>query len=221
MKDVFCGIDEAGRGPVIGSLVMACVCLDEKSIRKLKGLGVRDSKKMTPKKREELEPVIKELALEWSTIKITPQEIDKLRKKKSLNVIEADKTAELILSLTVKPSKIFVDATDSIAKNYEKKIIDQIVKLNPEYKIPKMVCEHRADDKYIPASAASVIAKVERDREIEELKKEYGNIGSGYPSDERTQKFVRKLVREGSLPSFVRRSWGTVNKLKQSSLSEF
>lgn len=221
MSAIFCGIDEAGRGPVIGPLVLGCVSLDERGAEKLKRLGVRDSKKMSPSRREALEPEIKRVSVEWSLVKLSPSDIDRLRKKMSLNVLEAIKTAELIVSLKKKPTKIFVDATDNVAEDYQKKIISHIQKINTKYDVPEFVCEHKADDRYIPVSAASVIAKVERDRDIEALRSIYGEIGSGYPSDEVTQKFIRGLVKDGNLPPFVRRSWETVDKSKQSTLTDF
>lgn len=221
MSGISCGVDEAGRGPVIGPMILACVCLDDAGVERLKGLGVRDSKKISPRRRVALEPEIKKVCVEWVIAKISASEIDRMRKKMSLNLLEAIKTAELIVSLKVKPDKIFIDATDSIAGDYKIRIVDHITKIKPDYVFPEIVCEHKADDNYIPASAASVIAKVERDRFIEGLKETYGDFGSGYPSDELTQKFVRHLVREGNLPSFVRRSWETVDKLKQSTLGEF
>ncbi|MFH1788897.1 MAG: ribonuclease HII [Candidatus Altiarchaeota archaeon] len=221
MKAISCGVDEAGRGPVIGPLVLACVCLDDAGIDRLKDLGVRDSKKIAPRRRVALEPEVKKASVEWALVEISPAEIDRMRKKMSLNVLEAIKTAELITSLKVKPDRIFIDATDSIAANYEEKIVFHIHKIKPDYVLPEIFCEHKADDKYVPASAASILAKVERDRVIEELKQVHGDFGSGYPSDELTQKFIRMLVREGDLPAFVRRSWDTVDKSKQSTLGEF
>lgn len=215
------GVDEAGRGPVIGPLVLGIVTLDQEGQDHLKSLGVRDSKKISAPRRRTLEPEIKKTSIEWKLLKIQPADIDRLRKTMSLNVIEAVKTAELILSLETTPNKIFIDATDNISDNYKKKIVDRIQELNQDYKLPEIVCEHKADDKYVPASAASVLAKVERDRDIEKLKAEYGDIGSGYPSDEVTQVFLKKLIRAGSLPSFVRRSWKTVEKSRQAALTDY
>ncbi|MCX6695806.1 MAG: ribonuclease HII [Candidatus Altiarchaeota archaeon] len=222
MNKLFCGIDEAGRGPVIGPMVLCCVVVDKKGIEKLSKLRVRDSKKVAPGRREHLEPLIKSIVQEWVIAKVTPRQIDSLRKEMSLNAIEAVKTAELILSLKNKPSKITIDATDNIADDYTKRIVGYMTKMSPDYRIPAIVSEHKADANYIEVGAASIIAKVERDREIEELKKEYGNFGSGYPSDELTQKFLKKLVKEGGgLPDYVRKSWNTVRKSKQFTLGDF
>jgi ribonuclease HII len=218
-KMIVCGIDEAGRGPVIGPMVMGCAVFDEVGGDKLRELKVRDSKKVAPSRRLSLEPLIKEYAVEWGLIKVYPQEIDLRRKKTSLNMIEALKIAELISSLESNPDKIIVDSADSIAENFRGKITGFLNKKGVS--IPEIISEHKADDRYIEVSAASILAKVERDREIEILKSKYGELGSGYPSDEVTQGFIKNLVRNGELPDYVRKSWNTVNRKKQTSLSEF
>jgi ribonuclease HII len=222
MRELVCGIDEAGRGPVIGPLVIGCVLLDSEGAKKLRQLSVRDSKKVPREKREELEPIIKEAAAEWAIIKISPREIDLLRQKHSLNQIEAMKTAELILSLEFAPSKIIVDAADPDAAEYGRRIASCLTAGNEDFVLPPMVSEHKADDNYVEVSAASILAKVERDRDIEKLRALHGNLGSGYPSDEVTAKFLKDLIKSGcELPDYVRRSWNTVERSKQSTLFDF
>ncbi len=214
---IICGIDEAGRGPIIGPLVIGCAVFDSEGRRELKRLNVRDSKKVTASRRIFLEAKIKEISLEWNLALIHPSEIDRLRKKISLNVIEAMKTAELIQSLKNFPDKIIVDSADTVPENYKKRIIE-FLSLK---RIPEIISEHRADENYVEVSAASILAKVERDRIIEILKKEYGEIGSGYPSDELTQNFLKDLKNREDVPDFIRRSWNTFNKSRQSKLGEF
>jgi ribonuclease HII len=221
MTEITCGIDEAGRGPVIGPLVMGCAVLDNDGGEELKKLNVRDSKKVAPSRRLSLEERIKEIAIEWGLVKIYPNEIDYLRKKHSLNFIEAMKIAELVLSLKNVPNRIIVDSADTVPEEYKRKIIHCINGRNVDFVIPEIISEHKADDRYIEVSAASILAKVERDREIEKLKEEHGEFGSGYPADERTKEFMKKLIRNGELPEFVRRSWNTVDKSKQMTLFEF
>ncbi|HEX54951.1 MAG: ribonuclease HII [Candidatus Altiarchaeales archaeon] len=218
---LICGVDEAGRGPVIGPLVIGFVSLDDEGRERLKELGVRDSKRVSKKRRIELEPIIKETAREWKTVKIKAREIDFLRKRHSLNQIEAMKIAETLLELEHKPKMVIVDSIDSIANDYKKRIIHCINSLRKEFEVPEIISEHRADDKYIEVSAASIIAKVERDREIEKIKEQYGDFGSGYPADELTREFIRKLIRCGELPEFVRRSWNTLDRGRQTNLSDF
>ncbi|MBN2014487.1 MAG: ribonuclease HII [Candidatus Altiarchaeota archaeon] len=221
MSELSCGIDEAGRGPVIGPLVMGCVVLDDEGREELKRLNVRDSKKVAPSRRLALEPSIKEIAVEWSLVKITPLEIDLLRKKHSLNFIEAMKVAEMILGLRCIPHKIIIDSADTVPEEYKRKIIHCITSGNEDFVIPEIISEHKADDRYVEVSAASILAKVERDREIEKLRAIHGELGSGYPADELTKRFIHELMRRGELPDFVRKSWNTVDKSKQTTLFEF
>jgi len=228
VNEIVCGIDEAGRGPVIGPMVIACAIVDEAGRQIMRELKVRDSKKISPVRREKIEPAIKDAALAWRSISITPQDIDSLRKVMSLNRIEALKTAQLILEVRdnfesidsfERIDRIIVDAPDSIAENYRVKIIEAIWELTGNNKnneenfiIPDIISENRADDNYIEVSAASVIAKVERDRQIEKLKEESGDFGSGYPSDPVTQKYIKEIYESGIFPDFIRRSWNTKAK---------
>jgi len=220
-KELVCGIDEAGRGPVIGPLVIGCVVIDSTGREELKKLNVRDSKKVAASRRKSLEPLIKNIAIEWKLIHIKPSEIDHLRKKHSLNAVEAMKIADLILSLKNKSHRIIIDSVDNIPDDYKKRIIKYIKLKNPDYEIPEIISENKADNNYIEVGAASIIAKVERDREIENLKQRHGNFGSGYPADEITKKYIKEMVKNGDFPHFVRRSWNTLNKTKQRKLDEF
>jgi len=221
VSEIICGIDEAGRGSIIGPLVMGCVVLDDEGKEELKRLNVRDSKKVAPSKRLSLEPRIKEIAVEWNLAKILPHEIDYLRRRYSLNFIEAMKTAELITTLKNTPHRIIVDSADTVPEEYRRKIIHCVNSIDDGFVIPEIISEHGADDRYIEVSAASILAKVERDREIEKLKERYGEFGSGYPADELTKGFMKELIRNGELPEFVRRSWSTVDRSKQTKLFEF
>lgn len=200
---ITCGIDEAGRGSVIGPMVMACCCFDEDGIAKLKDLNARDSKQITPKRREFLEEKIKKIALKYIIKKISPVEIDETRKKISLNDIEAKEISEMLLELdkTITPSVIYVDSPENIEKNFTKKILKYL----PAKFSVNIISEHFADSKYIEVSAASILAKVERDREIGNLKKIYGDLGSGYPSDPKTIAFLKN---NESIPrEIIRKSW--------------
>jgi len=214
------GIDEAGRGPVIGPMVMAIAVLDEKAAGQLAELGVKDSKKMTLAKRERLYPVITKVAAEYATEHVSASKIDRMRKKMSLNQLEAEECGLLIMGLGSKVQKVIIDSTDPVAEKYRARIED-FMKLRGAKTIPPLVCEHKADDNHIQASAASVLAKVERDRAIEELKEEWGEFGSGYPADPLTKEFLKRLMSDGKLPDFVRKSWNTVVRNQQTGLSDF
>lgn len=215
MSEIVCGIDEAGRGPVIGPMVLGCAVFDKKGVGKLRELKVRDSKKVSPSRRKYLEPIIKKIALDYQVVCVSSTEIDLSRKRKTLNEIEAMKVAEMIRSLKVTPDKIIVDAADSVEENYRKKIVSYIMELDKNFKIPEIISEHKADDRYLEVGAASILAKVERDRQVEKLREKYGDFGSGYPSDEATKQYIRDVIKNGPLPHFVRKSWSTVSRGKR------
>ena len=205
------GVDEAGRGPVIGPLVIAGVSLDEKDLPKLVDLGVKDSKLLSPQRRETLSSQIKKLALNYHIVLLSPAEIDRVveskRKLHKLNRLEAQAMASVIAVL--KPDVVYVDASDILADRFGDHIAE-----NLSFS-PKIISEHKADIKYPIVSAASIIAKVERDKVISQLQKKHGNIGCGYPSDSNTIKFLEDWIRNfGSYPDFVRKSWKTAKRVK-------
>lgn len=205
------GIDDAGRGPILGPLIIAGVLLAEEDVRKLKPLGVKDSKLLSPQRREQLAFGIKRLALKYHVESLSPAEIDKVvetgRRLHRLNRLEADVMAKVIEAL--KPDVAYVDASDVLADRFGEHIME---KLTTSVQI---ISEHKADAKYPIVSAASVIAKVERDRAIQELKEKYGDLGSGYVTDPKTVGFLEKwLAMHGSYPDFVRKSWKPAKKLR-------
>ncbi|GEM_PF-392437 len=167
-----CGIDEAGRGPVIGPLVIAGAMMDEKDLPKLEKLGVKDSKLLTPKKREQLFPKIQKICA-YKIIIIEPQEIDNAVQSQELNLnwLEAIKSAEILKEL--KPNKAILDCPSPNIAKYT-----AYVKNKLEDTSITVICEHKADVNHKIVGAASVLAKVTRDRIIEEIKKKYGELGS-------------------------------------------
>ncbi len=214
------GIDEAGRGPVIGPMVIAGVLLDEEAEEEFNLLGVRDSKLLSPKKRERLAKEIKKKAVEVQVISVPAAEIDKARKRMSLNEIEAAKMALLLKKFKNKPEKIIIDLPDPTGFALIKRI-SKYVDLKAE-----VIAEHKADSKYVAVAAASIIAKTERDKAVERISKEHGEVGSGYPSDPRTVKFLEKHKEEEM--KFVRYSWSTARRIlgkkkekKQAKLFDF
>jgi len=211
------GVDDAGRGPVIGPLVIAGIMVEEKDLPRLKNLGVKDSKLLSPHRRETLAEEIKKLALQFHVIKLSPTEIDKVVEKgvklHKLNWLEADTMARVITAL--KPDIAYVDASDVLAERFGEHIKEKL-----PLKI-QIVSEHKADAKYTVVSAASIIAKVERDRAVEELAKKYGDMGSGYVTDPKTVEFLKKWVTKyGSYPDFVRKSWKPAKRLKESAVAK-
>ncbi len=205
------GIDDAGRGPVIGPLVIAGITIKEYDIPKLIDLGVKDSKLLSPIKREKLSIKIKELASNYYFIALSPKEIDKVvesqRRLHKLNRLEAQTMAKIIHFL--KPDIVYVDASDILAKRFGYHIAEKL-----PFKI-KIISEHKADQKYPIVSAASIVAKVERDKQISQLKEIHGEIGCGYPHDPNTIKFLEKCIMKfGFYPDFVRKSWKTSKRIK-------
>nr|MBA4405098.1 ribonuclease HII [Nanoarchaeum sp.] len=217
MKTIL-GVDEAGRGPVIGPMVMAGVVINEADEKKLKEIGVKDSKLLTPKKREELFEKIKKIAKDYEIIIVSPKEIDEAveSQESNLNKLEAIKTAMIINKFN--PDLSILDCPTVSTHKYE-----DVIRFYLKNKELKLKAENKADVNYPVVSAASILAKVTRDREIEKIKEKYGDIGPGYPSNEITQKFVKENWNKH--PEIFRKSWATfkniANKKEQKGLSEY
>ncbi len=196
------GIDEAGRGPVIGPLVVCGVAVSEVKLEKLERFQLKDSKKLSPSKRKIMSRRIKKIA-QCHTVHIQATDIDYLRAK-GINLNEIEKIAIKKVIAMSNPDRAYIDCLDVKPERFRlemEKFRDNL----------KVVAEHRADDTYAIVQAASIIAKVERDMEIEKLKKEYKDIGSGYPSDPKTIAFLNRIPYQ-DLPDCVRKSWATVKK---------
>ena len=202
------GIDEAGRGPMIGPLVVCGVLLDNELIKELKEIGIKDSKALTPKKRENFAAEIRKLAIKIEIKSISAQQIDQSRKRgRTLNEIEVDLFSAILEKL--RPEIAYLDAADVIAERFGNKVGERSGLLKESCKI---ISEHKADAKYTVVAAASIIAKTTRDKVIVKYHEVYGDFGSGYPSDSKTVDFVRNLVANGKdLPDIVRRSWESVS----------
>jgi len=205
------GVDDAGRGAVIGPLVIAGVLLKKEDLPTLKELGVKDSKLLSPRRREVLADRIRKIVRKISLLKLQPCEVDMVvnsgRKLHKLNWLEAQTMAKVIEEL--KPALVYVDASDVLEERFKQHILECL-----PFKV-NIVSEHKADRNYVAVSAASIIAKVERDREISILGEIYGDFGSGYPSDRRTIDFLRHLVDASEeYPDFVRKSWKPAKMIK-------
>ncbi|MGA8905183.1 MAG: ribonuclease HII [Candidatus Bathyarchaeia archaeon] len=215
MAELIAGVDDAGRGPIIGPLVVAGVLLGENRDRELLTMGVKDSKLLSPEVRVQLAPRIRALATKVSVAEVQPKEIDdvvlhggKLRK---LNFLEAQLMAQVISELS--PKEAYVDASDVNEQRYGETIREF---LPAALRGIKLVSEHHADRTYPVVSAASIIAKVRRDEAVEALRGEYGNFGSGYITDERTMTFLREWRRtHAEYPPIVRLSWKTIKEIER------
>jgi ribonuclease HII len=205
------GVDEAGRGCVIGPLVVAGVAIKAENLPLLTELGVKDSKLLSAKKREEMYPEIVKITDNQSIIKVFPYQIDKAvlssRTLHKLNRLEAQTMAKIIEAL--KPDEAYVDAADVLEHRFGNHIRECLTIKT------KIIAQHKADRTFPVVSAASIIAKVERDKEIANLKVEYGDFGSGYLTDDKTMVFLKRLlVENGDYPDCVRKSWKPARKAK-------
>jgi ribonuclease HII len=198
------GIDEAGRGSVLGPLVVCGVSIEEERLKYLERLKLKDSKKVSPKRRIVLSRKIRKIA-ECHPVHISASDIDLLRSKDTnLNEIEKIAIRQIIGNST--PDISYIDCIDVKPERFT----NEIEKFQNNMKV---VAEHGADDTYPIVSAASIVAKVDRDLEISKIKKEFGDFGSGYPSDPKTISYL-KNTPYNDLPYFVRRSWATIERIK-------
>ena len=240
------GIDEAGRGPIIGPLAVGAVAVDDENY--LKKIEVKDSKCYTPASREAIFGLL-EGKVCYSVEMITAGDIDIKRKNLTLNRIEVIAFAAVVRKLYQQLSyrfenlqnmllnvMIYVDSCDVNEDRFANDLADVLAgyctesDTNPDNKkriVSHIVSKHKADVKFPVVSAASIVAKTFREKAIERIKNELGEeIGSGYPSDPRTRQYLENYFRENrTFPLFVRHSWETTNKIKNkvynTSLTDF
>ena len=212
------GVDESGRGCLLGPLIVAGVSVDPRGARKLKELGVRDSKLLSARKRENMFPKIMRIADRVFWDAIPPKQIDEVvlrgTRLRKLNYLEAIHFAKVIDQLHAR--KVTVDASDVIPKRFRDDILENMATRCD------VVAYHKADRNYPVVSAASIVAKVVRDREVSLLKQVDGDFGSGYPSDPATRSFFADWMRRGDpFPDYVRQSWKTFERIEQTLLDAF
>jgi ribonuclease HII len=198
------GIDEAGRGSVLGPLVICGVEIEEDRIKFLERLKVKDSKRVSPKKRVVLSRKIKKIT-DYHLVKITAQDIDLLRASE-VNLNEIEKIGMRKIIGKSDADACYVDCFDVKPERFR----NELESFFPELKV---VTEHNAEDKYLVVAAASIVAKVERDLDLAKIRKKFKDVGSGYPSDPKTIEFLKNTHND--LPEFVRKSWATVNRLEE------
>ena len=201
---MFCGVDEAGRGSVMGPLVVGAVYVEDDAF--LKDIGVRDSKKLTPKSREWMYDRIVSEASDYAIVIASAADVDERRAKMSLNDVELEMFREAVSKIPV--TRVYADCPDVNEMAFSSALSIRLNNIT-------VIGRHKADDTYPVVSAASIIAKVTRDRMIEDISKEFGvDIGSGYPSDQKTMDFIKGWIRKtGVSPKHTRNSWEPVRKL--------
>lgn len=219
------GIDDAGRGPLIGPMLIGGVLIKAEDEKELKELGAKDSKLLSHPERMRIAKEIEKNTIKHFTLSISPKEIDDaVFSKTNLNTLEAQKMAEVINELNdgKKDIKVIVDCPSVNLVAWRDKLLTFI----KNKKNLNIICEHKADFNHPVVSAASILAKVKREEAVEELKKQYGKIGSGYPSDPYTKEFLKKKGKELENSGIFRKSWATWQALfptskKEKSLMEY
>ncbi|MFP3347094.1 MAG: ribonuclease HII [Sulfolobaceae archaeon] len=198
---ILLGIDEAGRGSLIGPMIVAGVVIEEDKAELLAKLGVKDSKKLKREKREELFKLILYYSLSVTIVKVFPEDID----AKNLNELTYDSVIKIIQSaLPFMPGRVTVDKVGK-----EERVIKFIKEIGAE---PNVI--HNADVLYPECSAASIVAKVIRDKYVDTLKQKYGDFGSGYPGDDKTVDWIKQVYSVSSTPPpIIRRSWKILQEI--------
>lgn len=213
------GVDEAGRGPLLGPMVIAIASISREKEELLVRMGVRDSKALTPSRRRALRALLERVLDYYAVRVVEPAEVDEAVSKGQLNLLEARIIAELVRQAAseVELEVVYVDSPDPVPERFER-LLTSLIREGV-----RVVAENGADAKYVVVGAASIIAKTERDRIVEELKRKYGDFGSGYPSDPKTREFAERWLREhGEPPPFARKSWSTWSTLaRKRTLDEF
>ncbi len=195
-----CGIDEAGRGPLIGPMVIGKVCGEPDQLRQL---GAKDSKLLSQSRRKKVFDLLRENAYSIDFIIIPEDTIDNFVRENRLNEMEA-KYMALMIDLE---NQYIIDCPDTDEERFR----DYLINITGNKNI---VAKHKADLIYPEVGAASIVAKVIREEEIERIRKEIGDFGSGYPSDPKTIEFVRSYyITHHKLPPHVRKTWKTLDRI--------
>jgi len=206
------GIDDAGRGPIIGPMILAGVLLTKKQEEILKENDIRDSKMVTQSSRLVMEKIIKENSVAHKIIQASPELIDgSLNSGTNLNELEAKMAAKIINSINkdlTEKIKVIIDCPSVNLDSWKISLVKYLEKTDNL----EIFCEHKADANHISAAAGSILAKVKREEEVSELKKEFGDFGSGYPSDPKTKKFLLEKGKELSNSGLFRKTWATWKK---------
>lgn len=215
MGNLVLGIDDSGRGPLIGPMILAGILVDAEQETLLKKEGVADSKTILHPKRIVLAKTIKQNSYAHHITKTFPTELDNsLQTGTNLNTLEAKKVAEIINEINKgkylkEKIKVIIDCPSVNTTAWKNTLIKFIT--NTSNLI--IYCEHKADVNHVSVSAASILAKVTREEEVAKLKEKYGDLGSGYPSDPTTKAFLKAHGHSLSNAGIFRKTWSTWKKL--------
>ncbi len=210
VRQLVAGVDEAGRGCVLGPLVLAVCVIDKSKEKRFKDVGVKESKLLSSKQREELFSLIKKEAEDYKVVAIPAEELNVLMDRFSLNEIEAQKAAFALSKLKSKPSQVIFDSPDTTTAKFTKRIKDNLKAISHDYDY-KIISEHKADLNHVSVACASILAKVTRDDLLEKL---VGSDISGYSSDPRTIDFLKDhFKKHKSFPEYTRMKWKTVDNI--------
>ena len=210
------GVDEAGRGPAIGPLVVSALNIPERDRSVLRDLGVDDSKSMSKKNRNQLykEILSHTKSLDWTIglVICDARRIDEWMDDGNLNSLEVLLFSEAIGGVA-EPGEnleIFLDACDVDADRFGRMVSKT---LGDGWHDCKIYSEHKMDSRDEVVAAASIIAKVSRDSAMEELSHELNiDLGSGYPSDPKTKEALEVLCEKEVLADCIRRKWANVKR---------
>ncbi len=220
------GVDEAGKGPVFGSMFAAAVCVADLEVLPD---GIADSKQLSPTRREELARTLEQRANVYIGVAEIPVgRIDDPSTDMNSLAVDAHATAIAAMLEAVHVDQAatgLCDACDTDAERFARRVAERC-RTHVSSATVTIDARHGADEESPLVGAASIIAKVERDSHMASLATEYGEIGSGYPSDPTTKRFLESyLEAHGDVPPFARRSWSTckraIAETSQRGLEEF
>lgn len=216
MQTIRFGVDEAGKGPVLGPMV---VCAAKGDVNTLP-TGIDDSKKLSPSKRRGLFESLTDMeSFEYAVVYVSAETID--QSDKNMTELGTDAFIEALNEIIEDGIGGAIDTAHSDPEEFKRTVESRLTET------VHLTCEHGADEKFPMVGAASIIAKVERDRRMAEIGDEFEeNVGSGYPSDSTTRAFLKEYVsKHNSLPQYTRKSWSTAEDIMaehaQQSLDDF
>ncbi len=202
------GVDEAGRGSLIGPLIVAGISVRSSKLDELEKIGIKDSKLLTSLRRRRMLSGMMDYVESICICKLSPSDVDFGVRYSSLNVLEAEAMAAIIDDIV--PHIAYIDSCDINPKRYGKNVAEILSTNRPQ----KIISSHHAEETSVAVAGASILAKVIRDYEITKIREQYGDIGSGYPSDKKTIEFIKNWMDEEKIaPPFVRKSWKPMRAL--------